>query len=48
MIRRFCATDYRVLCKGTQIGGGRAIKCLADNRPALSPGCKAAMAKAGN
>ncbi|ARQ02247.1 hypothetical protein [Pseudorhodoplanes sinuspersici] len=48
MIRRFCATDYRVLCKGTQIGGGRAVKCLADNGPALSPGCKAAMAKAGN
>jgi hypothetical protein len=48
MIRRFCANDYRVLCKGTQIGGGRAIKCLADNGPALSPGCKAAMANAGN
>lgn len=48
MIRRFCANDYRVLCKSTQIGGGRAIKCLADNGPALSPGCKAAMAKAGN
>ena len=47
-IRRFCANDYRVLCKSTQIGGGRAIKCLADNGPALSPGCKAAMAKAGN
>ena len=47
-IRRFCATDYRVLCKGTQIGGGRAIKCLADNRPALSPACKTALAKAGN
>jgi hypothetical protein len=48
MIRRSCATDYRVLCKGTQIGGGRAIKCLADNGPALSPSCKAAMANAGN
>ena len=48
VIRRFCANDYRVLCKSTQIGGGRAIKCLADNGPALSPGCKAAMAKAGN
>ena len=48
IIRRFCGNDYRVLCKGTQIGGGRAIKCLADNRPALSPGCKAAMADTGN
>lgn len=48
IIRRFCGNDYRVLCKGTQIGGGRAIKCLADNRPALSPGCRAAMADTGN
>jgi len=48
LIRRFCANDYRVLCQGTQIGGGRALKCLASNAPALSPGCKAAMANAGN
>ncbi len=48
LIRRFCANDYRVLCKGTQIGGGRALKCLADNAPALSPGCKSAMANAAN
>ena len=48
LIRRFCGNDYRVLCKGTQIGGGRAIKCLADNGPSLSPGCRSAMANAGN
>jgi hypothetical protein len=36
-----------VLCKGVPLGQGRAIKCLADNRPALSPGCKQAMADTG-
>jgi len=48
IIRRFCVTDFKVLCKGVQIGGGRAIKCLSDNRPALSPGCRDAMATTGN
>jgi hypothetical protein len=47
VIRRFCFNDFKVLCKGVQIGQGRAVKCLADNQPALSPGCKQAMAKAG-
>ncbi len=47
MIRRFCASDFKVLCKGVQMGQGRAVKCLADNRPALSPGCKQAMAETG-
>ena len=48
MIRRFCFTDFKVLCSGVQIGQGRAVKCLADNQAALSPGCKQALAKAGN
>lgn len=48
LIRRFCFTDYRVLCKGTQIGGGRALGCLSANRPSLSPGCRAALADTGN
>jgi len=48
MIRRFCATDFKVLCKGVPMGQGRAVKCLADNRPALSPGCAQAMASTGH
>jgi hypothetical protein len=47
VIRRFCFNDFKALCKGIQIGQGRAVKCLADNQPALSPGCRQAMAKAG-
>ena len=48
MIRRFCSNDFKVLCQGVPLGQGRAVKCLADHGPALSPGCKQAMAKAGN
>ena len=47
LIRRFCTTDFRVLCKGVPLGQGRAIQCLANNAPALSPGCRQAMAQTG-
>jgi hypothetical protein len=46
LVRRFCTVDYQVLCKGVRLGGGRVIKCLSANQPALSPNCKAALAKA--
>jgi len=46
LVRRFCTTDFQVLCKGVRLGQGRAINCLAANQPALSPGCKDALAKA--
>ena len=36
-MKRFCTTDYQVLCKGVPIGAGRVINCLASNQPALSP-----------
>jgi outer membrane biosynthesis protein TonB len=47
LIRRFCTTDFRVLCKGVPLGQGRAIQCLANNGPALSPGCRDVMIKTG-
>jgi hypothetical protein len=47
LIRRFCTTDFRVLCKGVPLGQGRAIQCLANNGPALSPGCRQAMTETG-
>lgn len=46
IIREFCFTDFKVLCRGVRLGQGRALQCLAANAPALSPGCKAAMAQA--
>lgn len=47
LIRRFCTTDFKVLCKGVPLGQGRAIQCLANNAPALSRGCRQAMAQTG-
>jgi len=46
LVRQFCTVDFQTLCKGVRIGQGRAISCLAANQPALSPGCKQAMATA--
>jgi hypothetical protein len=47
LIRRFCTMDFKVLCKGVQLGQGRAVQCLASNAPALSPGCRQAMVQTG-
>ena len=46
ILRRFCSMDFATLCKGVQLGQGRALQCLAQNAEALSPGCKQAMATA--
>jgi len=45
LVRMFCTVDFQTLCKGVRIGEGRVIKCLSDNQPALSQGCKQAIAK---
>jgi outer membrane biosynthesis protein TonB len=47
LIRRFCAMDFKVLCKGVQLGQGRVVQCLASNAAALSPGCRQAMIQTG-
>ena len=47
LVREYCTVDFQVLCKGVQLGQGRAINCLASNQPALSPNCKQAMATIG-
>jgi hypothetical protein len=47
IVRQSCTVDFQTLCKGVQLGQGRAISCLAANQPALSPGCKQAMATIG-
>lgn len=44
LLRTFCALDFKTLCKGVQLGQGRALQCLASNAGALSPGCRQAMA----
>lgn len=47
LIRRFCTTDVRVLCRGVPLGQGRVVQCLANNAAALSPGCRQAMVQTG-
>ena len=33
LVRDYCTVDFQVLCKGVQLGQGRAINCLASNQP---------------
>ena len=37
--RAACATDLATFCAGTEAGGGKKMRCLADNQNKLSPGC---------
>jgi hypothetical protein len=43
LLRADCAPDYRRLCRGVPIGGGRAIECLKANGPNLSPRCQSVL-----
>ena len=38
--RAACRGDYNKFCKGTRPGGGRVLKCLNQQRAALSDACK--------
>jgi Cysteine rich repeat len=38
-----CGPDLAKLCPGIEAGGGKKMRCLADNRSSLSPGCSDAM-----
>jgi len=42
---RDCAPDRRRLCSNVLPGGGRVVRCLMDNRDALSPACRSHTAK---
>jgi hypothetical protein len=46
LMRRSCGGDFRALCRGVALGGGRALACLADHQESLSPPCREAMAAA--
>jgi hypothetical protein len=43
LVRQSCAFDFRRFCRGTPIGGGRVIGCLAAHADSLSPACGAAI-----
>jgi len=46
LMRRSCGRDFRAYCQGVELGGGRALACLAANQTRLSPPCKGALAEA--
>jgi hypothetical protein len=46
LMRHSCGGDFRALCRGVALGGGRAMACLADHQESLSPPCREAMAAA--
>ena len=43
LLRQSCAGDFRALCSGVPLGGGRAIACLRANAQSLSPQCGQAL-----
>jgi hypothetical protein len=45
-ILRICGPDTRTFCAGVPMGGGRLIRCLAENASSVSPSCQAALAAA--
>jgi hypothetical protein len=46
LVRRSCGADFRSYCQGTQLGEGRAVRCLVQNESRLSPACKQGLAAA--
>jgi len=43
ILRGSCGPDYRALCGGVPLGGGRIVACLRENGPSLSPRCRSAL-----
>ena len=43
LMRGACGYDYRRMCAGTPLGGGNAVRCLANHSQSLSPGCEQAL-----
>jgi hypothetical protein len=43
---QICQADVAKLCPGVIPGGGRIIRCLADQQASVSPNCREAIFKA--
>jgi hypothetical protein len=48
VVRRLCAGDIEVHCRSVPPGDGRIAMCLGEHGPALSPGCRRALAPLQN
>ena len=44
-LRQACSADTKTLCGNTEVGGGKIMQCLKDNRKSLSAGCQDAWEK---
>jgi hypothetical protein len=44
VLRSACGADVRSICGGVPPGGGRIVRCLADNAGSLSPACREVLA----
>ncbi|MDB5502932.1 MAG: hypothetical protein JWR89_2834 [Tardiphaga sp.] len=42
--RSACGGDIRTLCGGVPVGGGRIVRCLAEQAASLSPACQSVLA----
>jgi hypothetical protein len=47
LMRQDCGADYRALCSGERIGGGRALRCLVSHGASLSASCKGELSRLG-
>jgi hypothetical protein len=47
LLRTACGGDFRALCPGVPVGGGRVINCLQAKAASLSPNCQAALGALG-
>jgi hypothetical protein len=45
-ILRICGADTQAFCAGIPMGGGRLLRCLAENAANVTPSCRAALAAA--
>ena len=45
-IVRICSSDKEAFCSGMPFGGGRVLRCLAENVGSVTPSCRAALAAA--
>jgi hypothetical protein len=43
ILRFSCGADYRAICGGVPLGGGRVVACLRANEASLSPQCRQAL-----
>jgi hypothetical protein len=43
VLRANCGRDYRAICSGVELGGGRALTCLKEHGQQLSASCRSAL-----